>query len=162
MRVPQIQIRKADVAVGAAFVVLAIVLMVQVAPLGPGWGEGGPQPGFFPFSVAVLMALGGLAAALQALRSEGDRLFFEHPQEVADLLKVGIPLALAIASVPYLGLYIMTALYLTFFARWYGRFRWYSAAAAGVGFSYALYLTLHQYFHIATPRSMWYGTLLPF
>ena len=162
MKLDSLTIRKAELGVGAGFVALALLTMTESVKLGPGWGRSGPQPGFFPFSAAVLMGLGGLGAVVEALRRKDDDIFFGHPQEFVDFTKVGVPVALAIASIAFLGLYIMSVLYVSLFAWWYGRFRWYSAAVAGLAFSSILYLALDKGFHIAMPYSIWYGTLLSF
>jgi hypothetical protein len=162
MKLDSLTIRKAELVVGVGFVALALLTTNESVKLGPGWGRSGPQPGFFPFSASVLMGLGGLGAVVEALRRKDDNVFFSHPQEFVDFTKVGVPVALAIASVVFLGLYIMSALYVSLFAWWYGRFRWYSAAVAGLVFSTTLYFTLNEGFHIAMPYSIWYGTLLPF
>lgn len=154
--------RMVEVAAAVGFLAVAIFAMIEAVRLGPGWGRSGPQPGFFPFGLAVLMGLGGLGALVQGLRSRDATPFFEVRQEVVDLIKVGIPLAAAIASVPFVGLYIMSVLYLGFFAAWYGRFRWYVSFPAGLALAFALYWGLERGFMIRLPKSMWYGTLLPF
>ncbi len=162
MKPPQVTIRTLELAAGAGFIALGVLLMIEAYSLGPGWGQSGPRPGFFPFSLALVMALAGLVAVSEAFARGRRQPFFENAQEVDDLLRVGIPLALAIASVGFLGFYIMAALYIAFFTWWYGRFRWPSALVAGAGTSFALFMLLERGFRIPTPRSPWYGTLLPF
>lgn len=159
---PRFTVRSAELVAGGAFVALGVLLMVEANSLGPGWGPSGPRPGFFPFGLALVMALGGLGAIVEGVKGNRLHPVFENAQEVEDLLKVGIPLALAIASVAYLGFYIMAALYIGLFAWWYGRFRWPSALLAGVGTSFALFMLLERGFRIPMPRSPWYGAFLPF
>jgi putative tricarboxylic transport membrane protein len=155
-------LRQAELATGAGFVVLALLILGQSVGLGPGWDDSGPQPGFFPTALALLMALGGTAAFLTALRRRDPGPFFQASQEVVDLLKVGIPAALAIASVPYLGLYIMAVVYLGAFAAWYGGYRWYVTVPGAVLGAAALYWGLERAFRIPLPKSLWYGSGFPF
>lgn len=161
LRRPTLQIT--DLVVSAGFVALGllVIIAIEVRELGSGWGDNGPQPGFFPFGLALVMSLAAIGAFAQALIRKDSRPFFEVRQEIVDLLKVGLPLALAIASVPWLGLYIMCALYITLFAWWYGRFRWYSSLAAGPAVAFALYLILFRGFHISMPKSIWYSSSFP-
>lgn len=153
---------KGEVVVGTGFVLLAILVIVEAVELGPGWGKAGPQPGFFPFSLALVMGVGSLVALVQALVRRDSSPFFEVRQEVVDVTKVGIPLAVAIGSISFLGLYIVTVLYIGLFTAWYGGFRWYASFGAGLVSAAALYLGLERGFLISMPKSMWYGTLFPF
>ena len=157
-----VTLRQAELAAGAGFVVLALVVLWQSMGLGPGWDESGPQPGFFPVSLAVLMGLGGGAAFLAALRGRDPGPFFEESQELVDLLKVGVPAAIAIATVPYLGLYIMTIAYLGVFGAWYGGYRWYLTVPGAMVGAAVLYWGLERGFRIPLPKSIWYGSGFPF
>lgn len=152
------------VEIGASIVFLGLGLFVirEGIRLGPGWGDTGPQAGFFPFSLAILMSLGAVGVLLGALRIRGSRPFFEALEEMADLLKVGMPAAIAISVIPWLGLYITAGLYVAGFTKWYGRFRWWEALAAGVGVPVVLYVLLRYGFNIPMPMSLWYSQgLLP-
>lgn len=157
-----VTLRHAELAAGAGFVVLALVILWQSVGLGAGWDDSGPRPGFFPVSLAVLMGLGGGAAFLAALRGPDPGPFFEERQEVVDLLKVGVPAALAIATVPYLGLYIMTIIYLGAFGPWYGGYRWYLTVPGAMVGAAVLYWGLERGFRIPLPKSIWYGSGFPF
>jgi hypothetical protein len=130
--------------------------------LGPGWGESGPQPGFFPFVMTILLVLGTLGVIYVELYRQSDtRPFFEVSEEVADLLKVGIPIVIVAFVIRWLGLYAGAGLYIAFFMAWYGKFRWYSALAGGIILPVVLWLVLREGFNIAMPMSAFYrsGTL---
>lgn len=159
--IERITIRRMDIGANLALIVLAFVVMNEGDKLGAGWGPSGPRPGFFPFSVASIMAAGALIALIQAWRSNESRPFFEHRVELIDLLKAGVPAAMAIAAIPLLGLYLTAAVYVMSFAWWHGGFRWYSALAAGVLCAVSLYLILDWGFHIAMPKSPFYGKHIP-
>lgn len=142
---------------------LGALVLSDSLRLGPGWGEQGPQPGFFPFALTVLMLLGAAGVLVATIRSPDRRPFFEAREEVQDLLKVGIPLLFAIAAVRWLGLYVTSGIYLAFFMAWYGRFRWYQALAGGIVLSLLLWLSLRVGFNIPMPMSVFYRMeLLPF
>lgn len=157
----KLTLRQMEFAVGAAFLAVAVLAAVEGARLGPGWGDTGPQPGFFPFTLAVLMGAGALGAIVHAARHATADPFFEVRQEIVDLAKVGAPMAVAIALVPTVGLYLMAGLYVAFFSWWYGRFAWWSALVSGAAVLLALYLVLDVGFRLPMPRSVWYGSYLP-
>lgn len=158
----RITLRSVDLAASVFFLALAVLVIFEGVRLGAGWDERGPQAGFFPFWLAVLMAFGAAAAFLQALRRRFDTAFFEQREEIVELAKVGLPLALAIIVIPWTGLYVATFLYVWLFAWWYGSFRWWTMLAGALLFTGVLYFTLTS-MRIPMPHSMFYERgLLPF
>lgn len=152
---------RVDAIAGGAFVAMAAFLIYEGVKLGPGWGDSGPDPGFFPFVLAVLMGIGGAVACFQAINNVSRTAFFEDPEEVAELSRVGLPIIAAIAAVPWLGLYLMTAVYTWLFSWWHGQFRWYGGLIAGVIFGALCFLLLNVGFRLSMPQSIWYP-ILPF
>jgi putative tricarboxylic transport membrane protein len=153
------------VEVGTAVVLISLggVIIYDALRLGPGWGEQGPQPGFFPFVLATMMIIGTAGVLYTTFRKPNRRTFFEVDQEVVDLLKVGIPVAVAVFAIRWLGIYATAGIYLGFFMAWYGKFRWYWAIAGAILLPLAMWLTLRQGFNIPMPMSMFYRQgILPF
>lgn len=153
------------VEIGVAVVLFAIsaVILIEAVRLGPGWGEQGPQPGFFPFVLTSAMLLGAVGTLFQAIAKPDRRPFFEVSQEIEDLLRVGIPIALAVAAIRWAGLYVTAGVYLAFFMAWYGRFRWWQAIAGGILLPLVLWLVLRKGFAIPMPMSALYRSgYLPF
>ena len=156
--------RQVEIGTIVVFLLLGILLLFESMRLGPGWGESGPQPGFFPFVLTILLVLGTLGVAyVNIYRHPESRPFFEVSQEVTDLLKVGIPILVVVALIRWLGLYITSGLYIGFFMAWYGRFRWYWALAGAILLPAVLWLTLRYGFNISMPMSVLYRrNILPF
>jgi putative tricarboxylic transport membrane protein len=153
------------VEIGVALILIAAgaVILNEALRLGPGWGEQGPQPGFFPFVLTIAVIVGAIVVLLQGVLAPDRRPFFEAPQEVEDLLKVGIPVAFAVLAIRWLGIYATAGFYLTFFMAWYGKFRWWQAAAGGILLPVAMWLALQKGFALPMPMSVFYRTgHLPF
>ena len=108
------------------------------------------------------MARAALLALAPPIRTPGTGSLFDRGAEAREVLKVGVPIVAAVASLPYLGFYLMTALYVGFFAAWYGRYRWYVVLAASVLLPVVLFFTFERGFRIALPKSAWYGSFVPF
>jgi hypothetical protein len=154
--------RQVEIGAVVVFLLLGALVLLDTIRLGPGWGESGPQPGFFPFVMTVLLVLGTLGVIYVELYRQSDtRPFFEVSEEVADLLKVGIPIVIVAFVIRWLGLYAGAGLYIAFFMAWYGKFRWYSALAGGIILPVVLWLVLREGFNISMPMSVFYrsGTL---
>ena len=151
------------VEIGATIVLLALggLVFYDAIRRGPGWGESGPQPGFFPFVLTFFMVIGAAGVLVQCVMKPDRRPFFEAPREIEDLLKVGIPIVIAVLAIRWVGLYVTSGVYLALFMAWYGRFRWYQALAGGILLPGVMWMTLREGFNIAMPMSMFYrsGTL---
>lgn len=143
---------------------LGVMVFSDAVQLGPGWGESGPQPGFFPLVLSILLLLGAVSVVyVNIYRHPDPRPFFEVSREVVDLLKVGLPIAATVLLIGWAGIYITAGLYMAFFMAWYGKFRWYTAIGGGAIFVAALWLTLWVGFNISMPMSVFYKTnILPF
>lgn len=144
--------------------ILGFVILNESFRLGPTWGESGPQPGFFLFVLSLAMIVGTLGVGYaNAYKNPDMRPFFEAPEEVRDLLKVGLPIIGMVAIMPIFGLYMTAGLYLGFFMAWYGKFRWYSALAGAIILPVFLWMMLRVGFNISMPMSAFYrSNILPF
>lgn len=158
----EIDTRKTEIVVGLAFTVVAAIVIRESILIGAGWGPSGPQPGFFPSLSALVMGVGGLLLAIQALRSGSRKALFESTDEAVAVLKVGAPMVAAFVSIEYIGIYVMTFLYMAFFSAWYGRYRWYVVLLASVLLPVALFFAFERGFRISLPKSVWYGSMTPF
>ncbi len=152
----QITVKRVEIVVCLLFIALAGRVIWEGVRLGPAWGETGPQPGFFPFALALVLLAGALGALISAARQRDSEPFFAAPEEWIDLLKVGIPSGIAIGLISWLGLYITSGLYVAFFVAWYGRYPWYLWLLAGVVVPVVLYALLRYGFNISMPMSPWY------
>jgi hypothetical protein len=108
------------------------------------------------------MAAFTVIAVVQTIRAGNTRPLYDTPEEAREVLKVGVPIVAAIASLPYLGFYVMSAVYMAFFATWYGRYRWYVALTIAVLVPAVLYFAFERGFRIGLPKSALYGDLVPF
>jgi putative tricarboxylic transport membrane protein len=152
-----------EIGVAVVLVATSAVILNEALRLGPGWGEQGPQPGFFPFVLTVAILIGAVSVVYQAIARPDRRPFFEVSQEIEDLLRVGLPIAIAVAAIRWAGLYVTSGVYLAFFMAWYGRFRWWQAVAGGILLPVVLWLVLRKGFAIPMPMSALYRSgYLPF
>jgi hypothetical protein len=156
--------RTVEIGTVSVLLLLGALLFYESVRLGPGWGDSGPQPGFFPFVLTVLLVLGLLGVSyIDIHRRPDNRPFFEVSQEVSDLLRVGLPILVAVALIRWFGIYVTSGLYLAFFMAWYGKFRWYAALAGGIIFPVTLWLVLREGFNLPMPMSALYRSgALPF
>lgn len=121
--------------------------------LGAGWGSDGPQAGYFPFYLGLILigsSLGILLQRLQASRA-GDATFVTRGQ-LALVLRVLIPAALFVAAILVLGIYVSSALLILYFMIVLGEFRWRAALPFALGAALLAFVVFERWFLVALPK----------
>ena len=89
--------------------------------IGAGWGSEGPQSGYFPFYIGLLMNLASAVNLLMALKSSKAESFVSKPA-VKLVLAIFLPCLVYVAAMQWLGLYVASLIFIAVFMRWQGRF----------------------------------------
>jgi putative tricarboxylic transport membrane protein len=148
-------------AVEAAFcaLILALGLLVVVDSLkaGAGWADDGPQSGYFPFYIGLLLCLASLAQLGSVLRgrasaaAEGHTPFItrETLRNIGGLL---IPLVLYVALIGPLGIYLASMLFIGFFMWRHGEQGPVATLLTAVGCPLAFFLMFERWFKVPLPK----------
>ncbi|MGN6549855.1 MAG: tripartite tricarboxylate transporter TctB family protein [Pararhizobium sp.] len=135
-----------EVVVAILTFALGAVVAFGSREFGIGWGPAGPQGGYFPFYVGLIMCAASLAVALQAFvthRPSGAT--FLTPEQVRRLaVFFGPVVAFAVASA-FLGLYVGAALYLVGVMRFQGRYPWWLSLLVGVGTAVIVFVLFEKW-----------------
>ena len=143
--------RAADLVTALALIVVGVVVIADALRLGIGWGVEGPQSGFFPFWLAVLMVATAVVIAGQSLRRRSARPFVTAAQLRPVLVVLGPAVGLVVLT-EGLGLYVASALYLAFYMRWVGRHGWPTIAVLGVGIPLVTFVIFERWFLVPMPK----------
>ena len=81
-----------------------------------GWGDIGPDPGYFPFRVGILIIVASLVNLVRTLihRKKLATDIFLTPEQTRNVVAFVVPVVVLIGATVILGLYVATALYLLF------------------------------------------------
>jgi len=143
--------RVAEVVTASVLMLLGIIVIFDAVRLGFWWGANGPQSGFFPFWLALIMVLCCAAIIAQAILHDAGKRFVSREQ-LGPVLKVLWPAVVAVALMQYLGLYVASALYTGFYIRWVGRHSWITVFAFGVGIPVVIFLIFEKWFLVPMPK----------
>ena len=145
--------RQRPVEMGVALFVMALgaITMFGSLKVGIGWGAEGPKSGFFPFWIGAIVVLASAVNVVRALAIPRARLFAEWTQ-LAQVRKVVIPMAIYVAAVPWLGIYVSSALLIAGFMRWLGRYGWLLTVALSVALPVLIYVTFENWFLVPLPK----------
>ena len=76
-------------------------------------------------------------------------------------LKIAVPMILAVAFIQWIGFYFVTGLYMGFFAKFIGRYRWIWVVVIAVVFPALIYLSFEKGFRVSLPKSKLYELGFP-
>jgi putative tricarboxylic transport membrane protein len=146
--------KTAEVAVAGFFLLLGGLVIYDSVRLGIGWQEvHGPRPGYFPFYVGLIIVISALINIAHALRvpREKDGTFVERGQ-LKLVLTVLIPTAIYVALVGWIGIYVSSILFISFFMRWLGRYAWWKVAAVSIGAAVLFFCIFELWFKVPLPK----------
>ena len=145
--------KSAEIVVAALFLLAGAIVVYDSLRLGAKWAEDGPQAGYFPFLVGVLICVSAAInlAAVFAWARDDAKPFVEVGQ-LKMVLAVLVPSSIYVALIGYLGIYVASALFVAFFMRWLGKYDWWKLAAVSVGNSVFFFVIFEVWFRIPLPK----------
>ena len=150
---PAFRQKSAEVAVAASIFLLGAIVIYDSARLGARWGDDGPQAGYFPFYIGLILCASSAVNLVLALlnRRDRDRTFVEVGQ-LKLVLTVLIPSAIYVGLIGWTGIYVASAVYVAFFMRRLGKYPWWKVAAVSIGNSVAFFLIFEIWFKVPLPK----------
>lgn len=143
--------RAADLTTVVILMAGAGLVIWDALRLGIGWASDGPRSGFFPFWLALLVLVAGAGIARQAARRVA-RPPFVGPGQLRPVLQTLLPAVGYVALMPWIGLYLASAVYMAVYMRWLGRYPWIVGAGAGLAFAAAAFLVFETWFLVPMPK----------
>jgi putative tricarboxylic transport membrane protein len=153
--------RAVEIAVALILIAVAGIVMWDSRRLGASWGSDGPEAGYFPFYVGMVLFLasaGNLAAAFRAREKSGDA--FVERDQFKLVLQVLVPAIVFVFSIGYLGIYVAAALYIAFFMAWLGHYSAARILPVAVLVPAAFFLLFEIWFLVPLPKGpveIWFG-----
>ena len=143
--------RSVEIGVAGATTVFAIIVIIGSLQVGIGWGAEGPKSGFFPFWIGLIVVVTSLYNMVRAY-THGSRKLFASWMQIAQVLKVVLPLTIYVGIIPWIGIYLASALLIGGFMRWIGRYGWLLTLAISIGLPVLTYVTFEMWFLVPLPK----------
>jgi hypothetical protein len=144
-----ISTRAVELGVAAFIFTAGAVVVYDSYRLGSQWGSDGPQSGYFPFYIGLLICISSVVNFVQALLAKpaGGGLFVEWgPLKL--VMTVLIPAAVYVLAVKYIGIYIASAIYIALFMVLLGKYSWLRGIAVGVVVNVSFFLMFEVWFKV--------------
>jgi len=150
---PVVGNRTIDVAVLLLLVAVAALMGFDNWRTGIGWAAEGPEAGYFPFYLSVILAgasIYGLVAAL--LRSSQESGTFVTRDQLRRVMQVFVPTLLFCFFTQWLGIYLASFLLIAGFMVLVGRIVWWTSLLTACLFALAMFITFDLAFDVIMPK----------
>lgn len=140
--------RTMELATAAAIGIFGGLIVAGSMQLDSGWSaETGPQSGYLPLRLGVMLCIVSVLIFLSTLRS-ADRSGFVNKQQLRLTLAVFVPTVVLVFSMPYVGSYTGSLLYLIYMLKVHGDTNWFKAILLPVCVIVTFYLVFELWFQV--------------
>jgi hypothetical protein len=144
--------KSVEVGVAALVVIFGAIAIIGSISAGIGWGAEGPKAGFFPFYIGIAIVISGVMNMWAALRPDAPGGIFAEWSQLRQVLLVVIPATIYAFAVGYIGIYVSSAIFIGWFMRWLGKYRWVTVVSVAIGMPLVVYFVFEKWFLVALPK----------
>ncbi|EWY38978.1 hypothetical protein N825_08230 [Skermanella stibiiresistens SB22] len=142
-----------EIAVALMFAAVAVVVMVDSNRVGNGWASDGPEAGYFPFYVGVIMFISsGVILLTNILSKTPNTSTFVERGQFTLVLKVLIPTIVFVGLIWVLGIYLAAAIFIAFFMAWLGKYPIKTILPIAILIPLALFMMFEIWFLVPLPK----------
>jgi len=144
--------RSVEAGVALAIATLGLIAVIGGIKVGIGWGVEGPRAGFFPFYIGLIVIISCAINLFQLFAGEKDNATFATWGQILKVLSVVIPTAIYVSIIPFIGIYVASALLIGAFMIGLGKYRWIVAVPTAVGAPIFFFVTFERWFLVPLPK----------
>ena len=146
--------RKA-VEAGAAVLMLLLggLVIYDSVRVGIRWADDGPQAGYFPFYVGVLLCVSSVWNLLRSMADPGmAQRSFVKVASLRLILSMLVPTVVYVALIGWMGFYLASILFIGFFMIWLGRYSWLKSSIVALSVNVVTFLLFEIWFKVPLPK----------
>jgi hypothetical protein len=137
--------------------VLGVIVIMDSWRLGAKWGSDGPEAGYFPFYIGLILCISSGINFVSALREKsGDS--FVSVSALKMIMSVIVPTIIYVlliggaGPVPALGIYVASTIFIALFMKWLGKYAWPMTIGVSVGVPVVFFLLFEIWFKVPLPK----------
>ena len=139
--------RTLEIVTAIFFLIVGSVVMWDSQRIGSGWGADGPQSGYFPFYVGLLMNIASAVNLLLAFKSSSSESFVSKPQ-IKLVMAIFLPCLVYVAVMQWLGLYVASLIFIALFLRCQGKSSYLKSVVTATSVVVVLFLMFEIWFKV--------------
>jgi hypothetical protein len=142
-----------EIVVAALILLLGLVVIFDSRRVGAGWAEDGPQAGYFPFYIGIILSIASVWTLLRAQFSghAGAGVFVSR-KKLRLVLSVFIPAMVYVLAIYFIGIYAASAVFIGAFMYWHGRFPWTRIVPVSLAVPASMFLLFEIWFLVPLPK----------
>jgi hypothetical protein len=148
-------VRVWEFVVAALFLVFGAVVVWDSRRLGASWGSDGPQAGYFPFYIGILICVSSAINLVMAF-NRANRDAFVTWAQMRMVLIVMVPYSVYVALIANpvysLGIYEASVIFVAAFMRYLGKYAWPKIALVSIGTMVVFFLMFEVWFKVPLPK----------
>jgi hypothetical protein len=145
--------RTVELVVAGLLMAVAVVVMADSWRVGAGWAFDGPEAGYFPFYIGLLLFLSSAATfAIHLRASVPDTFNFVSRPALWLVLQVLLPSAAFVFLIWLLGIYVAAAIFIGFFMMWLGKYSLAKTVPVAIAIPIVLFWLFEIAFLIPLPK----------
>lgn len=133
------------------FFLVGVVMIVDNYRIGAGWAPDGPEAGYFPLRIGVIICIAAAFSLVQTLRGAKGKAFVTFAR-LRHVLVVLVPTVVFVLAIKFLGIYLASAVFIAAFMRVMDRFSWLKTIVISVGVSVTLFWLFELQFLVPLPK----------
>ena len=145
--------RTVDLVVAAVIFIFGMVVVFDSWRLGARWAEDGPESGYFPFYVGVLLLI---SSGVIFYRGSRDKPLaakrFVSLEQLKLVLKVLIPSIVYVGLIHVLGIYVASMIFIGCFMKWLGGYSIAKTLPVAIGVIVVFFLIFDVWFTLVLPK----------
>ena len=146
-------IRTVDMVVSVLLVCFAALMAYDNWKTGMSWAFDGPQAGYFPFYLSVVLGGASIYGLVTSYLSKSEaRAVFVTRDQLRRVLQVFVPTLLFILGTQWLGIYVASFLLVAGFMRFVGHIAWWKCLLTSVVFIAAMFIIFDVAFDVIMPK----------
>lgn len=148
-----ISTKTVETSVAAILFSLGALVIYDSHRIGSGWAPDGPQAGYFPFFIGLIICLASAWIFFQALLTEAaGKTAFIGAGKAKLVLSVLIPSIVYVIAIYFVGIYVASTVYIGFFMWWQGKFNLTRILPVSLGVPVAMFFMFEVWFLVPLPK----------
>ncbi|ODN68393.1 tripartite tricarboxylate transporter TctB family protein [Methylobrevis pamukkalensis] len=145
--------KSVELVVAGILIFVSAVVMYDSNRIGAGWAFDGPESGYFPFYIGVILFISSVGTFISTLRARdvGNETFVERTG-LKQIFQVLIPTMIFVAMIGYTGIYVASAIFIAFFMVYLGKYPVQKVAPVAIAIPVFLFVMFEIWFLVPLPK----------
>jgi hypothetical protein len=154
-------VRIVDAVTAVAIFLVGAVVIWDSYRLGSKWGSDGPESGYFPFYIGLILCGASLVNFVNAMREKSAAQGGESFVSVSSLrmiMSVMIPTIIYVSAIggvgpiPGVGIYVASVIFIAVFMLWLGKYGWGKTIGVSISVPVVFFLMFEIWFKVPLPK----------